>query len=417
MSFTDVHEELQRFIPSVALDHGAYTLDRMSKLMEHLGNPQNSYKVIHIAGTSGKTSTAYYLANFLCQTGKKIGLTVSPYVDEINERVQVDLKPLNESKFTKELAVFLRLVDESKLKPTYFEVLVAFAFWEFKRQKVDYAVVEVGVGGLLDPTNVIARKNKVCVITDIGLDHTEILGKDLTSIASQKAGIVKPYNLVISYEQGDEVMDVLREVCDQQQAELHEIWPLKAGELPSNLPLFQRRNWYLAYSAYKILAERDELPELDESQLSQTAQTYVPARMERVVYKGKTVVMDGAHNSQKLQSLVKSMKQQYPGQKLPVLVSFVATKQTRIRHCLEELLPLTSHLIITTFSTDHSEKVSVNPLKIAEQCEVLGFEDWTIINDPDQAFKKLVATKAPVVLVAGSFYLLGHIRPLVLPKK
>ena len=409
-TFQDVHRVLRRYQPPVTSTTGAYTLERMERLMEHLGNPQDSYKVVHVAGTSGKTSTAYYVAAFLAQTGKKTGLTVSPHVDEINERVQVNQKPLSEKKFCHDMTVFLRLVEKSKLRPTYFEVLTAFAFWEFKRMGCEYAVIEVGLGGLLDATNVIHKKQKLNVITDIGIDHEQVLGKTFDLIAAQKAGIIQPYNSVVSYDQGDEVMDIIREVSGQQHAELHEIWPVRSGELPHKLPLFQRRNWYLAYAAFGILTERDGLADLNETQLEKTTSILIPARMERRMVGTKTVIMDGAHNAQKIEAFVASVKHDYPKQKLPVLISLVTTKQARLNQCIEAILPICQEMIITTFSTANGEKVSVDPLKIAEACESLGFENWKIIDDPKKAYKQLLRSKSDTCIITGSFYLLNHVR-------
>lgn len=412
-SFADVHRLLQEYLPPTRSQRGAYTLERMAALMERLGNPQDTYKVIHVAGTSGKTSTCYYVAAMLNEAGVKAGLSVSPHVDELNERVQLNLEPMQEKKFCSEFSVFLRLVDESGIKPTYFELLSAFAFWEFARTGCEYAVIEVGLGGLLDATNVISSKNKLAVITDIGLDHIEVLGKTVEEITAQKAGIIKPYNKVIAYEQGDSVMHILREVADQQQADLHEVWPIHAKELPRAMPLFQRRNWYLALHAYRTLAARDGLPDLNEAQLSATSKTYIPARMERCDLGGKILVMDGAHNVQKFDAFAKSLKQAYPKQKFPVMVSFVTTKQSKLRDCLKVLLPICSSLLITTFRTENQERVSIDPLKVADNCEALGFEDWQIVDDPAEAFGLLMKQAGGVVVVTGSFYLLNHIRPLL----
>lgn len=412
-SFADVHRLLKEYLPPARSQRGAYTLERMAALMERLGNPQNSYKVIHVAGTSGKTSTCYYIAAMLKEAGQKTGLSVSPHVDEINERVQLDLEPLPEKKFCSEFAAFMDIVEKSGIKPTYFELLSAFAFWEFARADCDYAVIEVGLGGLLDATNVIGSKNKLAVITDIGLDHIEVLGKTVEEITAQKAGIIKPYNKVVCYEQGEPVMRILREVADQQQAELHEVWPLQASKLPQEMPLFQRRNWYLALHAYQNLADRDQLPDLDETQLSATSKTFIPARMERRSYHGKTLIMDGAHNAQKMDALVRSLKQAYPKQKFLVMVSFVTTKQSKLVDCLEVLLPICSSLMITTFTTENQERVSIDPLKVADTCEALGFEDWRIVNDPLEAFRELMEQAQDAAVVTGSFYLLNHIRPLL----
>jgi dihydrofolate synthase/folylpolyglutamate synthase len=413
-SFQDVHNALKQYLPPARSQRGAYTLVRMTKLMDFLGNPQNSYQVIHVAGTSGKTSTCYYVASLLTQAGIKTGLTVSPHVDELNERTQINLKPLSESRFCKEFSVFVRQVKKSGIKPTYFELLTAFAFWEFQRQGCRYAVIEVGLGGLLDATNVVAGKGKLNIITDIGLDHEEVLGKSFELIAAQKAGIIKPYNTVVCYDQGEEIMQIIREAAEQQQAELHEIWPLKNSDLPHNLPLFQRRNWYLALAAYNVMAEhKPELPELNERQLAASTKILIPARMEEKIVGAQTVIMDGAHNQQKLAALTSSLKQRFPKQKLSVLASFVHTKQARLKDCLEELLPICDTLIITAFATENQEKVSVDPLKMVALCEELGFEKWQVIADPVKAYKTLLKKPGDKKLITGSFYLLNHIRPLL----
>lgn len=412
-TFAELHEFLGQYLQSVRPQAGAYTLERMQGIMNYLGNPQDSCKVIHIAGTSGKTSTSYYIAACIKETGKKVGLTVSPYIDEINERVQINLKPLSEKKFCSDFSIFMRHIQKSGLRPNYFELLTAFAFWEFKRQSCEYVVVEVGLGGLLDATNVVTRSDKICVITDIGLDHEHVLGKDLASIAAKKAGIIKPYNTVVCYEQGEEVMSVVREVASQQQAELHEIWPLKNSDLPSNLPLFQRRNWYLALSVFNILATQYRLEELTEQQLVRSSQVSIPARMEAFLVGNKTVIVDGSHNSQKIAAFVKSLRHQYPKQKYVIMVSFLSTKKSQIKDCLDLLLPVTQQLIITTFATANKEKVSVDPLKIADVCESVDFTRYIIERDPHSALETLLASDGESKVITGSFYLLNHVRPVL----
>jgi len=413
-NFNAANKLLARFMPPSRSLRKAYTLDTMTLLMTELGNPQEKYKIIHIAGTSGKSSTAYYVTAMLKQAGYKVGLTISPHIDEVNERVQVSLKPLSEKQFCQELGIFLDIIESIKIKPTYFELLVAFSYWYFARVKVDYAVIEVGLGGLLDGTNVVNRRDKVCVITDIGLDHTEVLGKTIAEITAQKAGIIRPYNTAIMYEQDEQVMQVVREVCEQQQAELHEVWNLSNKELPKNLVLFQRRNWYLALSVYNLLVQRDGLVELSEQQLRATSSILIPARMEIFSLKDKILIIDGAHNAQKIQALTNSIRHRYPHQKVVVLLSLVQSKNFRLKSSLRAITKLASYIIITSFSgqQDHI-KTSVNPLKIADYCVELGFENIEIIQNPILAFDALLTKKEPIALVTGSFYLLNHIRPII----
>ena len=241
-NFEEAREVLAKFVPSRGTT--PYKLDNMRRLMTELGDPQNSYRVVHVAGTSGKTSTSYYVAALLGQTGKKVGLTVSPHVDEVNERLQVNLAPMPEVEFCSVLEEFLSVIEKSDIKPSYFELLVALAYWEFARQKVDYAVVEVGLGGLLDGTNVISRPDKVCVITDIGLDHTNVLGGDLTSIAYQKAGIITSHNPVFTYEQDQKVMQEIKKRCEIEHAQLFAVTVPK--NTAHHLPMFQQHKFFFA---------------------------------------------------------------------------------------------------------------------------------------------------------------------------
>jgi len=417
-SFADVHTVLERYVPTSRSMSAPYTLERMQKLMTALGNPQNSLKVIHVAGTSGKTSTSYYIAAMLKAAGKKTGLTVSPHIDEVNERLQIDLKPVPEATYCRALTEFIDVVAKTDIKPTYFELLVALAYWYFARQQVDYAVIEVGLGGLLDGTNVVNRTDKVCVITDIGLDHTSVLGKTLPEITSQKAGIIHPHNAVFCYQQGTEVMNVIREVSRQQQAELHEVRNPSAEQLPSNLPLYQQRNWFLAKHVYEYVVQRDNLREINAKDLQKATTVLIPARMEIVKQPGHILVIDGAHNAQKLAALGASLDNDYSGQEIAVLFNLVQSSRLRLRTSLKALVGFTDYLIVTSFETQQDFlRQSMNPRKVVEACHELGFTRVEVIMDPAEAYKALLKRPESVHVVTGSFYLLNHIRPLIFTAK
>ncbi len=414
-SFAEVHQRLKAYFPSESRHGRAYTLERMQQLMASLGDPQNSYKVIHVGGTSGKTSTAYYIASLLHQSGVKVGLSVSPHVEELNERVQIDMQLLPEREYCRQFTKFINLVEKSGVYPTYFELLVAFAFWQFAESSVNYAVIEVGLGGLLDATNVVKSNYKVCVITDIGLDHTKVLGKSIEEIAAQKAGIIHPYNTVFMYLQDDSAMTVFREVCEQQQAELHEILPKHGSSVVSHLPLFQQRNWHLAGHVFSYVQGRDNLRALLTAERKQASQIKIPARMEIIKLKnGKTLIIDGAHNAQKVSALVKSVLHRFPDTQVAVLFSLVHTKNARVHPTLKELLKLNALTIVTAFGDDRdAPKYSIAPEKLAENFHILGYDNWELIPRPEDAFNALLKRPEPVLLVTGSFYLLNHIRPLI----
>lgn len=392
------------------------SLDYMYELLDYLGNPQDSFRAVHIAGTSGKTSTAYYTAALLTATGKKVGLTVSPHVDFLNERFQINMQPLPEVHFVDELNEFMTTVEKGGFTPSYFELLYAFAFWEFARQRVEYAVIEVGVGGLLDNTNVMSRSDKVCVLTDIGYDHMSVLGNTLPEIAAQKAGIIQLHNTVFCWRQAPEVLDVFVAAARQHQADLHILDVSNLGTGYHFLPLFQRRNFELALHAVRFVISRDQLDELAEDTVLDAAHILIPARMEIRHVQGKEVILDGSHNPQKLHALVEAVRDQYPGADIAVLLAFAKsrTPENRIEAGTYELTKLANHMILTSFilnrNTPHH---SVNPEALAEACRADAYTNFEVIADPAQAFAVLLKRPEPVVVVAGSFYLLNSIRPLL----
>ncbi len=408
-NFSEVHEVLAGFVPPARSMRAKYSLERMLKLMDELGNPQESFKTIHVAGTSGKTSTCYYIAALLGATGKKIGVTVSPHIDEVNERLQINLTPLSEQEFCQELNEFLKILNRLSVKPTYFELLIAFAYWQFAKQKVDYAVIEVGLGGLLDGTNVINRADKVCVITDIGLDHTSVLGNTVEKIAAQKAGIIQSKNQVIMNAQDPEIMTVIKQRQGEKQASLI-IVETDEAITQNDMPWFQHRNWQLAYAVYKYVSNRDGLEDLDTNQINKAMKTYIPARMEIVNKNGQTIIMDGAHNPQKVGALVRSLQSKFPNQKMQVVMGLLSDKE--VKGVLEQLKPVTKSLYATYFDAEQDmPRSAIQPAEIAEAAKALGIEALEI-KEPEKAFKESLKTNDSV-LVVGSFFLLNHIRPIL----
>lgn len=405
------------YVPLVAQLTGKNTtLDRILPLMKLLGDPQDRLRIVHIAGTSGKTSTAYYMAALLRAAGKNIGLTVSPHVDSITERVQLNGQPLSEAEFCTELGTFLDIVQQAEQAPSYFELLYAFALWLFERQKVDYAVVETGMGGLYDATNVATRADKVCIITDIGFDHMQVLGYTLPEIAAQKIGIVHPGNAVFMYQQADEVMEVMQAwVAKQAGAKL--TLTTEAAELAANdtdiegLPQYQQRNWLLAHWVYTYLQQRDALQHLTSQVLSKTQSVQVPGRMDVRQISGKTIVMDGAHNAQKMTAFVDSFRQLYPGVKPAILLALKEGKE--YQSVVPLLAPLAGRVLLTTFETSQDLPAkSIDPELLAAAFREQSKVPVETIIDHRAAFEALLASPEKVCIVTGSFYLLSQIRKI-----
>jgi len=389
------------------------TLDRIRPLMELLGNPQDRLKMVHIAGTSGKTSTAYYMAALLAATGKKVGLTVSPHVDSITERVQIDGHPVSEATFCGELGVFLEIVERTKQKPSYFELLYAFTLWVLTRQNVEYAVVETGMGGLHDATNVAARPDKVCIITDIGFDHTHLLGTTLAEIAAQKIGIVHDRNQVFMYWQGDEVMAVIERWTSQHNVPLDLIDQTAEeqayGPSLSAMPNYQKRNWLLARKTYSYLLKRDNLRHLTSQALRASQQLKIPGRMDIRQSGGKALIMDGAHNGQKMTAFVDSFKRLYPGAKPAILLALKNGKE--YEDLVPLLVPLAGRIIVTTFNTSQDlPAVSMDAKVLAEAFRAGGAAHVESLPDQQAALQALMSAPEDVRVITGSFYLLSQIR-------
>lgn len=397
---------LAEYVPKVkAVTGKQITLERMSPLMEAFGNPHERLRIVHVAGTSGKTSTSYFIASLLKAAGKKVGLTVSPHVDTVAERVQIDMQPLEEPVFCTALTEYLAILEKTELSPTYFELLVCFAYWYFDRVGVDYAVVETGLGGMHDGTNIAMRSDKVCVITDIGLDHMHILGNSVAEIAAQKAGIIHEENDVFMLQQDEEIMRTVKQRCAEKHARLHVV-EADIQHMPDALPEFQKRNVGLAYEVFKFLKERDGLEHIPTVQLANVS---VPARMNEVMIGRKTIIMDGAHNEQKMQAFISSFQKKYPDKKVPVLFALKQGKE------VAAVLPLVKQITSSLFITEYDwiqdlPLASLDAEELGAAAEKFQFERVYAHKNRSVAFDQFMNEVSDIGIITGSFYLVSQIR-------
>lgn len=376
----------------------------MQALMQFLGNPQDSLRVVHVAGTSGKTSTCYYLTGLLQAAGYKVGLSVSPHIDVVSERAQINLAPLPDGEYCRELSEFLTQLEDFDQRPSYFEVLVAFAFWLFARRQVDIAVIEVGLGGLLDGTNVINRSDKICVITDIGFDHTEILGETIEAIAEQKAGIIQPHNSVYMHQQSAEIEAVVQSRAEVCTASLTILPPFSE---PTD---YQARNMMLAKAVANEILKADGKPHLSDATTAQVAQHQIPGRMEIIPYSHGQIILDGAHNAQKIESLVRAIKQRFPDEHISLILSFANNKATYLVECLTSLHELSETVVVTEFNL--GQDVPRQPVPVADLvqlCRTVGFTEVSTQSDSGKALADLMQ-RGGTILVTGSLYLIAEIR-------
>jgi dihydrofolate synthase/folylpolyglutamate synthase len=379
------------------------TVQRMWPLLEKVGNPQDRLQVVHIAGTSGKTSTAYFIASMLHQTGKKVGLTVSPHISKLTERLQVNGKSLDDDSFCELFARFCQEIGENP-DATYFELLVVFVLWAFVQIGVDYAVIETGLGGLHDGTNVCQRADKVCVITDIGYDHQNILGDTLEEIAAQKAGIIHRQNQVFMYHQSKVVDAIFHATSISKDALLHFVTMPKERQ-DSLLPLFQLRNWNLALQVYQYLVKRDKLVKINSNLLART-KLQVPGRMQEISLSGNRLfVLDGAHNEQKMQALVASFREKYGRVRVPVVLAIKQGKDYDA--VVKTLAPIMSLAVCCGYNARQDMPISsASPEEIAQEVEAHAVQT-RVFNTLDEAIIYVTNMKEPITLVTGSLYIIG----------
>ena len=402
-------------------------LERIQSLVELLGNPQASYPIIHIGGTSGKGTVAAMTASILSNHGQRTGLHLSPYVQTLTETWQLDGRYSLPSRILPVARLVTETAKNMPLAPafgpvSYFELEVAIALELFAEERVEMAIIEVGLGGERDATNVINAD--VAVLTNVGLDHTEVLGDTVEKIAAEKVGIFKPGSVIVSGVEQLNVKAIARKKAAQVGARLlildDDITLDSAArelaikyddrqlvvDVPAAWPGFQRRNAALA-----IVAACLSDPSLSPTALSRGVEAvHLPGRFERFKESQRTIVLDGAHNPDKLRSVISGLGREFPGNSFTGVVALKEDKDTRA--ILSELSLLFSTLVLTTFNTELWRAVS--PAELAALLKALNYEGIIIVEPDPSAAIEAAIREAPVggvVLVVGSFYLVGNVRP------
>ena len=311
-------------------------LERIAELLDRLGNPQENMRIVHVAGTNGKGSTCVFTASVLQQAGFKTGMFTSPYVIEFSERIQVNGANIPADEL---LDVTLAVRDQAEAMaehPTEFELMTAVAFVHFARQQCDIAVVEVGMGGRLDSTNII-KAPEVCVITPIALDHTEYLGETYAAIAGEKCGIIKQGATVVSAHQEPDAAEVVARTASDHGCELRLIDLDQLHGTPRSfsykgyedlsiglLGSYQPQNAALAIEVIDALRSRGFSISDDHLRQGLAAATW-PARFQ-LVDTNPDFIVDGGHNPQGALALASSLEQAFPDKRPVFLMGVLADK-------------------------------------------------------------------------------------------
>ncbi len=404
-----------------------FRLERVVEFLALLGNPQKSYPKLHIAGTKGKGSVSAILAAVAQAGGCRVGLYSSPHLHTYRERMQIDGEPIPRATMT-------ALVEE--LQPriaeveglTIFEVTTAMAFLYFAREEVDLAVIEVGLGGRLDATNVITPL--VSVITSLSLDHTYLLGDTLEEIAAEKGGIIKPGVPVVVAPQTPEAIGVLAEIAAQRDAPLtlvEQTWewesqtrtlegqrfgierrgtpsPLAGNYELSLLGDFQRENAVTALATLDVLRQQGEDWVTPASVAAGLKATRWPGRME-ILHREPLIIVDSAHNPYSTQVLMESLHSWFPDKAW--LLIYGSSNDKDIEGMLKELLPQSAYVIVTR--SYHPRATA--PYALADRCADLGYGAEIAVN-PDRALEQACRRLQPGmgILATGSIFLVAEMR-------
>ena len=395
-------------------------LYRMEAILEALGNPERELKSIHIAGTNGKGSTAAMITAFSKAHGLRVGTFTSPHMDSIRERIQLDGVPLEEEPFW-QAALVVRKVEIRLFEEwgpfNYFEILTAMMFVVFQQEAVDLAIIEVGIGGLLDNTNV--GHPLVSVITTIGLDHQDLLGSTLEEISTQKAGIIKSGQQVVVGPVTRECMDVIREIASEKGATVQAfgedfslvedsyqdtVLTISLKQLALN-GAFQKENATVAIRAFRVWMEvtgRSAQAEFIEAALRVVSW---PGRME-VLQDTPLVMIDGAHNLPAIERLVQNMTAS-KAKKQTLLFSALTRKDSQqMLARLQEALP-DVNIILTSFHPSKGQSIARSDVEAYLDSPQISYEES--FEDVIDRFASSTDDKSEL-WVTGSLYFIAEVR-------
>ncbi|HZV77233.1 MAG TPA: folylpolyglutamate synthase/dihydrofolate synthase family protein [Candidatus Babeliales bacterium] len=423
------YESAERYllgtIDEVVSRRSAYKLERIQDLLREMKDPHRAYPTIHVGGTSGKGSVCTMIAAALRAAGCKTGLHTKPHLHSMTERARIDGRPISRERFAALLGASMPAIERTASRygrPTYYETLLAVAFAYFAQEQVDVAVIEVGLGGRLDATNVIVPV--VAAITSVGYDHTEVLGNTIEEIAREKAGIAKRgVPLVVAdvlpaarsaieryaAKAGAPVVHVRDAVTIQPEAGSRALFRVTTagGSYALTLPLlgvFQRRNAATAIAVLENLPP--QLRPAPDALARGFAEIAIPGRME-LISGHPPVLFDIAHNAEKAASLAESLREHFPGRRFHYVVAIGEAKDAR--GILTTLAHLPSTFTFTSFKA--TGRPAMRPARLAALAESIG--TWgRAIDDPVEALTvaRRTANFDDVVVVTGSTFVVAGLR-------
>ncbi len=392
-------------------------LGPISRLLSRLGNPQNEYSTILIGGTNGKGSTAAILSSILAKEGMKVGLYTSPHLCDFRERIRLNDQMIPENTLC---SLIDQIREEIREDVTYFEFATALAFLYFARSEVDMGIIEVGMGGRLDATNLASPK--LSIITNISMEHQKYLGNDLKSIAGEKGGIIKAGGVCVTAARGHKIIDTLEEICRQRESVLYRIgrdmkirrsgkeifsyYGINKRYRGLSLSLVGRHqveNAALALAAVDVLSAKDR--DIDDGSVVEGLRDVRWEGRLEVISRDPQIVLDGAHNPAGISSLCNALMEDFSCRRL--IVVFGALSDKDHTGMLKRLLPLADILILTRPKEERAAP-SQDLLSVAAPHH----GHIEVVDDPGDALARarLLAGVDDLVCVTGSLYLVGEIK-------
>lgn len=401
-------------------------LENIRNICNQLGNPQDDYQIIHIAGTNGKGSTSTTLETILLEKGYKVGKYTSPHIIKFNERIRANGHDISDE----EIAFYYNLVKEAieqiNIKPTFFEVTTAMMFKYFADKKLDYVVLETGMGGRFDATNV--TNAKISIITNVDLEHTEYLGNTIYEIAKEKAGIIKDCKKIIVGSDNDEFMKAINESRTKNSEVINVATKYK--EIDYNLDFdkfvtnifingeqyifslfgdYQVNNFLCAYEAALLLG-------IDKETIRKAVSNVIwQCRFEKIIKNNQTVILDGAHNLNGILTLTNTLKKAYTSKDIVVITSILKDKD--INKILIELEKISDNIILTSIPDNPRGLSGDELLELVKSKRSMTLEKMIVENDIINAYKLAISYKSKIVLICGSFYLLGLFKEKVFAER
>lgn len=377
-------------------------LERTIALAEAMGNPQNSYDTIHVAGTNGKGSTCSVASSILIESGLKVGLYTSPHIKDFNERIRVNGVAITDDELIEYAEKLLPIAEE--MDATFFEITTVLAFMYFADKGVDVAVIETGMGGQFDSTNIIMPK--VCVITDIDMDHEEFLGDTIEKIASEKAGIIKANTPIITTNESQSVLDVINQKATKENANVispeSELNPEVNRAIQSKfISQSFKKNYSAALKACQLYLGIAIEPQLQISSITNIEKNSGYFARLQMISNDPVCILDISHSVAAAKNLVASLKTAFIDKKWTVILALMNDKDYRA--IIEELAEITDLMILTQVENERT----MSAIDLSFYAESIGINSMIMI-DPKMAKKFAFDSKLDCI-ITGSFYLAAEV--------